>query len=103
MEPGSPPDSTATRERLKSIAVRLLLCVLLTLVVPGTALLASAVAPDEWLSFQTGLHLIALVSALIGAVATILTFVDGMSQARRIAHRLVSDESERWNSAEPRP
>ena len=102
MEFGPPHDPAGARERLKSLAVRLLLCALLTLVVPGTALLASAVAPDEWLEFQTGLRLIALVSALVGVGATILTFSDATAIGRRLTHRITRDDDPRWNAGEPR-
>lgn len=102
MDFGPTHDPAGARERLKALAVRLLLCALLTLVVPGTALLASAVAPDEWLAFQTGLRLLALVSALAGVGATILTFLDAMTVGRRLTRRLTSDDGPRWNAEEPR-
>ena len=89
-------DPAAARERMKSLAVRVLLATLLTLVIPGTALLASAVAPDEWLAFQTGLHVVALVSALLGVGATVLAVVEALSEGRRLASHIVSDNAPRW-------
>ena len=95
-------DPAATREGMKSLAVRLLLGALLTLVIPGTALLASAVAPDEWLAFQTVLHVVALLSGLIGAAVTLLALSEGVSRGRRMTSRIVSDEGPRWGDASAR-
>lgn len=86
---------------MKSLAVRVLLGALLTLVIPGTALLASAVAPDEWLAFQTALRLIALVSALAGVGVTLLALFAGLAEGQRLAGRIVSDEGPRWEAATP--
>lgn len=90
------PESAADREELKSIAVRLLLCALLAIVVPATALLAAAVAPDEWLAFQTIARLVALAGGVAGVGATILTFLAARAHGPRLYRALSGDDRSRW-------